>query len=366
MTGVHAYRAGILHFIGDPAVDEHACRWHEDGLLIVENGLVLAAGDYAKLISVLPAGATMHDYSGKIICPGFIDTHIHFPQTDVIASPAAGLLPWLENHTFPAERKFSDPAHASEVARFFLDELLRCGTTSAMVYCTVHAESAEAFFAESAARNMRMAAGNVMMDRNCPEFLCVSAEQSARETELLIRKWHNNGRQLYAITPRFAPTSSERQLQLAGELASAYPDTYIQTHVAENADEIAWVKKLFPQARSYIDVYDQCGLMRERAVYGHCIWLDDTDRRRMRETGSAAALCPTSKPVPRQRPVRFCCCRPRRACTVAGDRCRRRHLVFDAANHEWLAQGRPHGGHAYAGITHVLSGDAGRRPCDAA
>lgn len=289
-----AYRASILHFHADPAFDPQAYAWHEDGLLIIEDGRVKAAGDYALLAPGLASGVAVQDYRGKLIVPGFIDTHIHYPQTDMIASPAPGLLPWLETYTFPTERKFRDSAHASEVARFFLDELLRCGTTTAMVYCTVHPESVNAFFAESEKRNLRMVAGKVMMDRNCPDFLCDSAESGARESEDLIKVWHKRGRQLYAITPRFAPTSTEAQLQLAGELARAYPDTFLQTHVAENTDEVAWVKSLFPDARSYLDVYDRFGMMRPRAMYAHCIWLDDRDRARMRETQSAASICPTS------------------------------------------------------------------------
>jgi len=291
---LQAYRASLLHFTGDPALDPKACVWHEDGLLLVQDGKIQALGDYAKLKASLPADTPVHDYSGKIIAPGFIDTHIHFPQTDMIASPAPGLLPWLETYTFPTERKFSDIDHGREVASFFLDQLLSCGTTTAMVYCTVHAASVEAFFAESSARNLRMVAGKVMMDRNCPDFLADTAESGARDTETLIDKWHKRGRQLYAITPRFAPTSTEAQLQLAGELATKYPDTYLQTHVAENTDECAWVKSLFPNARSYLDVYDSYGMLRPRSMYGHCIWLDDHDRRRMAETQSAAAVCPTS------------------------------------------------------------------------
>lgn len=293
-TGLQAYRASLLHFTNDPAFHQQAYAWHEDGLLIINDGKVQAAGDYTQLKNSLPEGTAVQDYRGKLIIPGFIDTHIHYPQTDMIASPAPGLLPWLETYTFPTERKFADPEHAGEVARFFLDELLRCGTTTAMVYCTVHPESVEAFFTESEARNLRMVAGKVMMDRNCPEFLRDTAESGARESEDLIKKWHKRGRQLYAITPRFAPTSTEAQLQLAGELARAYPDTYLQTHVAENTDEVAWVRSLFPKARSYLDVYDHYGMMRPRAMYAHCIWLDDADRARMAETHSAVSMCPTS------------------------------------------------------------------------
>jgi guanine deaminase len=293
-SGCQAYRAGILHFTADPAFHDNAHAWHEDGLLIIQNGRVLAAGDYRQLRATLPADAEVIDYRGKVIVPGFIDTHIHYPQTDMIASPAPGLLPWLETYTFPTERKFSDPVYAQEVAAFFLDELARCGTTTAMVYCTVHPESVDAFFTESEKRNLRMVAGKVLMDRHCPDFLCDSAEGGVRDSETLINKWHKRGRQLYAITPRFAPTSTEAQLQLAGELARAYPDTFLQTHVAENTDEVAWVKSLFPDARSYLDVYDRFGMMRPRAMYAHCIWLDDHDRARMHETQSAASICPTS------------------------------------------------------------------------
>jgi len=293
-SGCQAYRAGILHFTADPAFHDNAHAWHEDGLLLVHDGRVLAAGDYAQLRDRLPPGAEVCDYRGKLIVPGFIDTHVHYPQTDMIASPAPGLLPWLETYTFPVERQFSDPVHAQEVAAFFLDELARCGTTTAMVYCTVHPESVHAFFAESDKRNLRMVAGKVLMDRHCPGFLCDSAEGGVRDSEMLIKAWHKRGRQLYAITPRFAPTSTDAQLQLAGELARAYPDTFVQTHVAENTDEVAWVKSLYPDARSYLDVYDRFGMLRVRAMYAHCIWLDDHDRARMRETQSAASICPTS------------------------------------------------------------------------
>jgi guanine deaminase len=266
---------------------------YEDGLLIVEDGRIQAAGDYAALAPTLPAGLEPVDYRGKLIVPGFIDTHLHYPQTDMIASPAPGLLPWLETYTFPTERRYEDHADGRSTADFFLDELLRCGTTTAMVYCTVHPQSVDAFFAASEARNLRMVAGKVLMDRNCPDFLR-DLEGELGESEALIKRWHKRGRALYAITPRFAPTSTEAQLRLTGELAAAYPDTFIQTHVAENRDECTWVGELFPQARSYLDVYDSYGLMRPRAMFGHCIWLDDEDMARMAATGSAAAVCPTS------------------------------------------------------------------------
>ncbi|MYM39031.1 guanine deaminase [Duganella qianjiadongensis] len=291
---LQAYRGSLLHFLADPAFSADAHVYHADGLLIVADGKVQAAGDYASLHATLPPATPVHDYRGKLLMPGFIDTHVHYPQTDMIASPADGLLPWLETYTFPTERQFEDPAHAGQVAEFFLDELLRCGTTTAMVYCTVHPQSVDAFFAASERRGLRMVAGKVLMDRHCPEFLRDTAEGGARDTEALIQRWHKRGRALYAITPRFAPTSTDAQLHLAGELAGAYPDTFIQTHVSENQAECAWVHELFPQARSYIDVYDSVGLLRPRAMYGHCIWLDETDRARMAASGAAAAICPTS------------------------------------------------------------------------
>ncbi|MBQ5941834.1 guanine deaminase [Massilia sp. AB1] len=290
---VQAYRASLLHFHADPAFDERAHAWHEDGLLVVEDGKVKAAGDYARLAATLPPGLEPVDYRGKVITPGFIDTHLHYPQTDMIASPAPGLLPWLETYTFPTERRFEDPAHARSTAEFFLDELLRCGTTTAVVYCTVHPGSVDAFFEASEARGLRMVAGKVLMDRHCPDFLR-DLEGDLGQSEALINKWHKRGRSLYAITPRFAPTSTEAQLKLTGELAAQYSDTFIQTHVSENKDECRWVGELFPQARSYLDVYERYGLMRPRALFGHCIWLDDEDFARMAATGSAAAVCPTS------------------------------------------------------------------------
>ena len=295
IPNVQAYRASLLSFHADPAFaaeGEAAHTWIEDGLLVVKDGRIAAMGDYAALAPALPPGASVTDYRGHIIAPGFIDTHLHFPQTDMIASPAPGLLPWLDTYTFPTERRFGDPLHARAGAEFFLDELLRNGTTTAMVYCSVHGESVNALFEASAARNLRMVGGKVLMDRHCPDFLRDSAD--LRESEDLIRRWHRQGRALYAITPRFAPTSTEAQLAATGELARAYPDTYIQTHVAENQDECNWVGELFPQQRSYLSVYEHYGLMRPRALFGHCIWLDDADFARMAATGSAISHCPTS------------------------------------------------------------------------
>lgn len=294
MTQQQAFRASLLYFTDDPLINPDGLRWHTDGLLIVTDGLVVAAGDFDQLQSRLAQDVVIQHFPGKIIMPGLIDSHIHYPQTDMIASPAEGLLPWLEHYTFPTENRFKQTTHAHEVAGFFLDELLRNGTTTAMVYGSVHPESVDAFFEQSARRRTRMIAGKVLMDRNCPEFLQDTAEGGIADSEALIQRWHQRERQLYAITPRFAITSSPEQLQLAGELAARYPDTFVQTHVAENRAECEWARSLFPQARSYLDIYDQFGLMKPRAMFGHCIWLDQEDRARMAATQSVAAVCPTS------------------------------------------------------------------------
>lgn len=293
----YAWRAQLLYFIADPSQhpEPEACvRYHRDGLLLVKNGRISAVGDYSVVKSHLEDNTKLESLTDQLIMPGFIDTHIHYPQTDVIASPAPGLLPWLETYTFPTEGQFRDSEVAAQVSSFFLDELLRNGTTTAMIYASVHPESVEALFQESHRRNLRMIAGKVLMDRHCPDYLQDTAESGARDSETLIRRWHKKGRQLYALTPRFAPTSSPEQLAACGELAQRYPDVYVQTHVAENKDEIRWVRELFPQHRSYLDVYDSYGLLRPGAVFGHSIWLDEHDRQRMAETGSVAAHCPTS------------------------------------------------------------------------
>jgi guanine deaminase len=289
-----ALRASLFDLVADPSHTAGALRYVEDGLLFMEDGVITARGDYAGLRDRLGPSTQFIDYSGCLITPGFIDTHIHLPQVDVIASPAAGLLEWLERHTFPAEARFSDPAVCADAAGFFLDELARNGTTSALVFGTVHPGSVEALFAESLRRNLRLIAGKCLMDRHCPAPLRDTAETGVQDSADLAARWHGRGRLGYAITPRFAATSTPRQLELAGELARSRPELYVQSHVAENVDEVRWIKDLFPDARSYLDVYDRAGLLRERSVYAHCIWLDAQDRQRMQAAGAAAAVCPTS------------------------------------------------------------------------
>ena len=292
---VQAFRGALLHFLGDPdELGDGAHEYFDDGLLVLHDGKVAAAGTAGALLAGLSENAEVVDYSGKLIMPGFVDTHVHYPQIDIIAAYGEQLLEWLERYTFPIERRFADPEYAREVADFFLTELLRQGTTTALVFATVHPQSADSFVAAAQARGLRMIAGKVMMDRNCPELLRDTAESAYEHSKALIEKWHGTDRLLYAVTPRFAPTSTERQLELAGRLLDEHPGVYFQTHVAENKSEVAWVGELYPWSRSYIDVYDHFGLLRERSVYAHCIHLDAADRERMGETGAAMSFCPTS------------------------------------------------------------------------
>jgi len=294
--GVRAHRGAILHFRSDPGSgdDPDSFEFFDDGLLVTADGRVASIGPARELLPALPSDAELVEHRDSILMPGFVDTHVHYPQTDIVGTGGRQLLDWLEHYTFPAERGFADPAHAREVAEFFLDELVRNGTTTALVFCSVHPASVQAFFEAAAARRMRMAAGKVLMDRNCPQYLRDTPETGERATRELLAAWHGRERLLYAITPRFAPTSSDAQLASAGRLATDYPDALIQTHVAENLDEVAWVKRLFPEARSYLDVYDRYGLLRERAIYAHCIHFDEVDRARMAQSGAAAAFCPSS------------------------------------------------------------------------
>jgi guanine deaminase len=287
------FRAAILRFDAD-----HNAVYEPDGLLAVGpdaagREMVQAVGSYQQLADRF-RGLPVEHLPGRIIAPGFVDMHVHYPQIDVIGSPASGLLPWLENYTFPQESRYSDAGHSASAASFFFDELLRNGVTTALTFATSHVASVDAFFAEAAKRRLRMISGKVLQDRHSPDGVRDDTQQSLLDTEALIRRWHGQGRLGYAITPRFAPSCTAAQLRGAGELAARYPDVWIQSHVAENKDEVAWARELFPQSRSYLAVYDDFGLMRQRAIYAHCLHFDDDDRALMRDTGAAAAVSPTS------------------------------------------------------------------------
>jgi guanine deaminase len=289
---IRAYRASLLRFdaAGDAVFDT-------DGLLVVDAaGKVAAAGDYAQFKTQFSDVLTQH-FPGRIIAPGFVDLHVHYPQIDVIGSPADGLLPWLENYTFPEEKRYIASDYAAQNATFFIAELLRNGVTTALTFATSHVASVNALFEAANTAGLRIITGKCLQDRNCPDGVRDETEQSLIDTEGLIQEWHGKGSrgQLgYAITPRFAPTCSDGQMRGMGELAAKYPDVWIQSHVSENVDEIAWVRELYPKDSSYLAVYDRFGLLREKSVYAHCIHFDDADRALMNTRGAAAAVCPTS------------------------------------------------------------------------
>jgi guanine deaminase len=291
----HAYRAALLHTPQDPGLTspEEAVVYHPDGLLAVEDGHIVASGAYADLAERFE-GVPTTELPGRLITPGFVDAHVHFPQVDVMAAGAGQLLDWLTTHTFPAELAFADKAHAAKTADFFLDQLLANGTTSALVFCSVHATSVDALFEAALARNMRLAAGKVLMDRNAPEGLLDTATSGRADTEMLIRRWRGRGRLGYAVTPRFALSCSDAQLQAAGEIVADNPDVLVHTHMSENAAEIAEVARLFPKARDYLDVYARHGLLTDRSVFAHCVHADDDALKRMAAAGASAAFCPSS------------------------------------------------------------------------
>jgi len=295
-TAKKAYRAAIVHSIADPAevVIEASYEYFEDGLMVVENGKIVAVGHAKDLLNTLGSDVEVATYKDALITAGFIDTHIHLPQTGMVGSYGEQLLDWLNTYVFPVERQFSDPAHAAEVSDIFIQELLRNGTTTALVFGSRHKESVEAFFTAAEKLNLRMIAGKVMMDRNAPDYLVDTAESSYVDSKALIERWHGKGRLHYAVTPRFAPTSTPEQLALAGQLLTEYPDLYMQTHISENLKEVEWVKALFPERKNYLDVYDHFKLLGERSVFAHGVHLCDEECERLAETGSAIAFCPTS------------------------------------------------------------------------
>ena len=274
--------------------DTSSYSYEEDGAVLTTDGVIIASGDYASVKQQAPADAIAIDHRPHLITPGFIDTHLHFPQMQVIGSYAAALLEWLNTYTFVEEQKFVDPVHAARIATAFFDELVRHGTTSAVAYCSVHKSSAEAFFSESHRRNFRMIAGKVMMDRNAPPPLLDTPQSGYDDTKAIIEEWHGKGRQMVAITPRFAITSSPEQLEMAGALMREFPDLHMQTHLSENHAEIEFTKELYPQHHDYVAVYDHYGLLGPKSLFGHSIHLSDREADAMSASGSVAVFCPTS------------------------------------------------------------------------
>lgn len=293
-------RGNLLHFLSDPGPQDDPAAWQyiEDGALLIVDGRIQRVGVWQDVLAALPAvtrdAARYFDYSGKLILPGLIDTHVHYPQLRVMGSYGRQLLDWLEHYTFPAEASFADRKVAEETAAFFLDRLLAHGTTTASVFATVHPHSVDAFFEAAQARRQRMLSGKVMMDRHCPDNLRDTAQTAFDDSQALIERWHGRGRLRYTVTPRFAPTSTEAQLEAAGALFRSAPEIHLQSHLSENRRELEWVGELFPGRKDYLDVYDHFGLLGPRAIYGHGIHLSADERARLAETQTAIAFCPSS------------------------------------------------------------------------
>ena len=285
--------ADLLEFTSDPGLSDRnsdAVRWRPAHWLLID-----PAGRIKAVQPEAPGDDWLKlDHSGRLLLPGFIDTHVHSPQVDVIASWGSELLDWLNTYTFPAEARHADPDFARAAAALFVDALLAHGSTAAVVFPTVHLASTEALFEAAQARGMRLIAGKVLMDRHAPDNLRDDVAQARIDCDALVERWHGRGRLAYAVTPRFAATSSDAQLAMAGQLLADHAGLYMQTHVAENRAEVAWIAELFPTARSYLDVYARHGLLTERSVLAHGIWLDDADRRALHDSGAQIAFCPSS------------------------------------------------------------------------
>jgi guanine deaminase len=293
---VTAIRGALVTFSGDPFVEGVAATRHfeSDAIVAMAGGRIVDCGAAREVSARLPAGTPVVAYANALITAGFIDAHVHYPQIPVIGAGGKNLLDWLADYTFPMERRYADAGHAREVAKVYLAENLRHGITTAAVFGTVHPASVDVFFEEAFALQLRMIAGKVLMDRNAPDDLVDTAQQGYDDSKALLDRWHGKGRLAYAITPRFAVTSSPAQLEAAGALKRLHPEAYVQSHLSENEAEVAWVKKLFPERRSYVDVYAHFGLTGHRTIFGHGIYLDDADFRFLHETKSALAHCPTS------------------------------------------------------------------------
>ena len=297
VDAVTAIRGPVLTYTGDAFLEglDATMRYEPDGIVAMSGGRITHFGPAAQVRAGLPNDAVVTEYGrDTVIMAGFIDCHVHYPQTQVIGAFGEQLIDWLNKYTFIAEQQFADKEHAREVAKVFLRECLRAGTTSAAVYCTVHPQSVDAFFEESQKLGMRMIAGKVLMDRNAPPELTDTPQKGYDESRALIGRWHGKGRQLYCVTPRFAASSSVEQMEMTGALWSEHPGTYLQSHVSENLAEVAWVKQLYPERKGYLDVYDHYKQLGPRAIYGHGIHLTEQELRRCHDTGTALAHCPTS------------------------------------------------------------------------
>lgn len=288
-------RGRLLSFRARPeGLDDRASYvFEEDGGVLIRDGKIVASGDFS-IVSRDAGDATVIDHRPNLILPGFIDAHVHVPQMQVIASYGAELLEWLNTYTFPEETKFANTQHGRRIARLFCDEMVRHGTTTVAAYCSVHRQSADAFFAEALSRDMLVIAGKVMMDRNAPDGLRDTPQSSYDDTKALIADWHGKGRLHYAVTPRFAITSTPEQMEMAGALMREYPHLHMQTHLSENHAEIAFTQELYPWSKDYTDVYEHYGLLGQKALFGHSIHLSEREADALSDSGSIAVFCPTS------------------------------------------------------------------------
>ena len=286
-------RGRVLSFVSEPqAIDDVASyRYYEDGGVVILDGKIIAVEPWS---AIAPLGADYVDHRPHLIVPGLIDMHLHYVQSQMIASYAGSLLEWLNTYTFVEEQKFSQQGHASAVSAAFYDELIRNGTTTAVAYCSSHPRSVDAYFAEAEKRNMLMVGGKVMMDRNAPDALCDTAQSGYDDTKALIARWHGRGRGLYAISPRFAITSTPAQMEAARALVAEHRDAYVQTHLSENDAEISYSMELYPEAPDYTGIYENYGLLGPKTLLGHCIHLNHRETGVLAETGSVAVFCPTS------------------------------------------------------------------------
>ncbi len=294
VTRSSAIRCALLHCKEQATAENPEFEYIEDGLIWIHDGLIRAYGSFQDKVSELPEGVSVEHYPDQLLLPGFLDLHVHYPQFEMMAAYGNQLLDWLNDYTFPIEMRYADFHYAKPQADRFISQLLANGTTTALVFATSAMNSVDAFFEAAVAKNLRMISGKVLMDRHAPAGLCDSAESAYEDSETLIKRWQGKGRVGYAVTPRFAPTSTEAQLDAAGALLKAYPDTYLHTHLAENRAEVEWVKTLFPQHSSYLDVYDHSGLVGERSVFAHGIHLDNQDFDRLAKTGATVCHCPSS------------------------------------------------------------------------
>lgn len=284
-----------LGFSGNPLLGDwaDAVVFDSAGGVLIDGGRIIAMDNGTALHTAHP-DATVTDYGDALISAGFVDAHMHYPQTGMIASWGKQLIDWLNTYTFPEEARFGDRGYADDVAGRTLDLALAHGTTTLTSFCTIHPESVDAFFEAASSRQMAVIAGKTCMDRNAPDTLRDSAQSAYDDSKALLEKWHGKGRASYAITPRFSPTSTPDQLAALGALWSEYPGCLMQTHLSEQLPEIAWVKELFPQARDYLDTYEAFGLLGEHGLYGHAIHLENREIARLAEVGAAVVHCPTS------------------------------------------------------------------------